>query len=198
MIGTARQPTRSIWFTSEVKRKVRGRHNTRSAAKVTAPSICTNMRRRLANLGDILADAFQPIGDALLSQPFGIRKFRGLVDGIDDHPELVRQADHIGLHALLPRPAQQAFEQPGAIGIELGDTAHVDTKAFDHPWLCRGRLHHLLFECVGVIRRPFSASREIKPLAADRAGEQRCYAHHTPRPVCPGRSRHPSIRSGAL
>ena len=121
-------------------------------------------------LSDILADAFKPIRDGLLSQPFRIRKFGGLVDGIDDHAELIRQSDDIRKHALLARTAQQPFEQPRAIGIELGHAAHIDAKGFNRPWLGRGRLHHLLFECVGVIRRPFAGGCEIKSLAAHRAG----------------------------
>ena len=74
-------------------------------------------------------------------------------------------------HALLARTAQQPFEQPRAIGIELGHAAHVRREAdLTAPGWAGVACITSRSECVGAIGRPVAGGCEIKPVAAHRRG----------------------------
>ena len=116
-------------------------------------------RGRGADFGHVLADRCKPVGHALAPHPLGIGQFGGLMNGVDDGAELVRQVDHVRGRALLARSAQQPFEQPGAIGVELGDALHVDANELDRALRRQRRGHDQPLQIVGTIGRPVAAGQ---------------------------------------
>ena len=175
MIGTACQPTRSRWCTTEVMRRVCGCRTTPTRAWAMAA-------QHLHEHDEVAADPRRSAPDALerqqhpvLGRRHGARRAVGAVHLLEQAQIAVGQGQNLDRTTALRPGSRQSLQQPGAIGVERLHGSHVDGGGARLRGLRDGRLDQRL-EGLGMAGRPGARRGELETPMAQGAHQLRSWA----------------------
>ncbi len=167
------QPTRSRWWTIEVKRCARGRMMVRPSATANTPMITDEIAEFVDEARRRLADFFH-LGDR--TGPLRLRARRlpvGGADLVDQSAIAVGHRRQFRLAAGLAPLPHQPLDQPGAEGVQPLYPGDIDLGVA----AVGGRLRHQRAQRIGLVDGPRSAGREPQPVALGGAAERWSCAH---------------------